>query len=490
MASDLQPNGNWISVGNVRLRTPGLSGRAESYVAGVPGMRAAEQTTDELETALANEDVQSQETIEVTGGSEIDMPGVAVRSTTFEEPAIEVEVPDPGDAFGQFVLHTDEAGVTTWNFARDDSLNVDVTRGAGTRTYVIRRSVPEQPATAETRGLIGAIGKRIIKVLAFPIAEVTERFAAKWEAAKRPYRVRTFTPDDYRGAGSPVDGSAWGDLAGGRALLLIHGTFSQAHSGFGGMSPEFVADLHRIYSGRVFAFDHFTLSDDPRKNIEWLLEHIPDEIDLELDVICHSRGGLVSRVLAERVGDLSVGAKNVAVRNVVFVAAPNAGTVLVDTKYMGDFIDSHTNILNFYPDLFPGGAIVNVLEGIITVAKQIAVGAVDGLEGLQSMNPRGPFLNEWLNRGPGTDANYFALAASYEPTQRGWRQYVKDRLMDRIFGIDNDLVVPTAGVWDSNGSGLFPIDERHVFTVADGVQHSNFFSNKTASDRVLQWLSS
>ena len=489
MSVELQPNGNWVTVGNVRLRTPGLAGRAESFVAGAPGMRAAEETTDELETALANEGVQPQETIAIDDAGEIDAPGVSVRATTFDEPAIEIEVADPGDGWGQFVLTTDEAGVTTWNFARDEALGIDVTRGSHPRTYVIRRTVPPPPTAADQRGLVGAIGRKLLKVLAFPIGDVTEHFAAKWEASKRPYRFRTFTPADYRAAGgAPLAESAWEQLSEGRVLLMVHGTFAQAHSGFAGMSPELVESLHRIYSGRVFAFDHFTLSDDPRQNIEWFLKHIPERISLDLDIICHSRGGLVSRVLAERHSELGLGSGDVNVRKVVFVAAPNAGTALVDTKYMADFIDSHTNILNFYPELFPGGAIVALLEGIITVAKHIAVGAVEGLPGLQSMNPRGEFLSKWLNSGERNGTRYFALGANFEPTQPGFKQYVKDRLMDKIFGVENDLVVPTSGVWDENGSGRFPIEDRHVFTVSDGVQHSNFFSNDAAARKLLEWL--
>ena len=51
--------------------------------------------------------------------AEVDVGNVATRSTAAGEPAIELEVPDPGAEWGQFVLHTDEAGVLSWSFARD-----------------------------------------------------------------------------------------------------------------------------------------------------------------------------------------------------------------------------------------------------------------------------------------------------------------------------------------------------------------------------------
>ena len=52
---------------------------------------------------------------------------------------------------------------------------------------------------------------------------------------------------------------------------MVHGMFSLENTGFGALPKAFVAELHRRYQGRVFAFDHFTLSEDPRENVDWLL---------------------------------------------------------------------------------------------------------------------------------------------------------------------------------------------------------------------------
>jgi len=48
--------------------------------------------------------------------------------------------------------------------------------------------------------------------------------------------------------------------------------------------------------------------------------------------------------------------------------------------------------------------------------------------------------------------------------------------------------VPTAGVWDHNGSGQFPIAQRHIFAAGAGVAHSGFFGDATARERILGWL--
>ena len=491
MSISLDPFGNPIQVGNIILRTPGLAGQAESHPPGTPGMRAAEQTTDSLEEAFTNEHIGIQETIEVWDTREIDVHGVTTRSTAFDEPAIEVQVPDAGDQWGQFVLYTDEAGVTTWNFARDEQNKIDVTRGAGYRTYTLRRYIPPTEGGPETRGLIGAVGKKLIKVLVFPLLDpvvgaVGNFFAARWEQMKRPYRMRTFSPANYGqlNVHSLIDDD-WSRLSKGRVLLMMHGTLSRAHVAFGALPQDYVASLHQKYEGRVFAFDHFTLSDDPKRNVERLIEFVPDGTTLDLDIVCHSRGGLVARQLAEKQREFSLGSRTFRVRRIVFVAVPNAGTILTDTEYLGDFLDSYTNLLNFIPD---NGA-TEILEGLITVGKQLTLATMKGLEGLQSMLPNGQFL-QGLNRGVKDEKRYFALSSHFEPTVPGWKDYVADRLMDKIFKVENDLIVPMAGVYDQNGSDLFPISNPYTLSDTEGVSHTSFFRNAKVQEKIMEWLSS
>jgi hypothetical protein len=166
------------------------------------------------------------------------------------------------------------------------------------------------------------------------------------------------------------------------------------------------------------------------------------------------------------------------------VGSPNAGTILANADHVGDFLDSYTNLLNFIPD----AGISDILAGIITVAKQLAVGAVKGLRGLQSMTPGGEF-GQWLNTGPRAgDTQYFALASDYMPGTPGLKELATDRLMDRIFRVRNDLVVPTDGVFGANGSGFFPIEERVVFQGGDAVGHTGYFANPAVREKIAEWL--
>jgi pimeloyl-ACP methyl ester carboxylesterase len=489
MSVQLDPFGGVVEVGSVRLRTPGLQGEAESHPAASPGMRAAALTTDDFEQGLANEGVEPQETVELGGTAEIDAGATGTRSTAHDEAAIELEAPAPGEGLGQMVLYIDEAGVMRWSFAEQPEGDAAAMRGSATRTYLVPRTVPPAPDAAATRGLAGIVGKKLLKVLVFPlvdkvVGEVGKHFAGRWEAKKRPYRVRTFTPSNYTSVeADALDGEGWRRLGQGPALLLVHGTFSRAHTAFGGLPAAYVEQLHDRYDGRVFAFDHFTLSEDPRRNVERLIDTIPDGTNLELDVIAHSRGGLVGRLLAEQAASLALGSRKVEVRKLVFVATPNAGTRLADAEHMGDLVDTYTNLLNFVPDT----GVVEVLEAVVTVTKQLAVGVLQGLDGLRSMVPDGDFLKA-LNAGGGNGRlRYFALTSDYEPPELGLRTF-RDVVMDRIFGAENDLVVPTLGVYDENGSGMFPIADPQVFPSGSAIAHSAFFADQTARDRILAWL--
>ena len=496
-AVSLSGDATAVPVGLSKLRTPGLSGVATSHSWKSERAKTADLTTDALTQALETAGASITETIEISGTQQLS-PASRGSGSPADAP-MELSVSDPGPESGQMVMSVDELGVISWHFAPPaidgDPVpsNTQGARGttAGSRTYVIPATVAMLPATGPAgRGLVGMVGKKFLKVVVFPLIEpgigrITNEFASKWEAKHRPYGVRTFSADDYgTDRGTEIDAEGWKRLGAGRSLLMIHGTFSRANSAFGSMPTEYVASLNERYGGRVFAFDHFSLSHDPKENINWLVDRLPDGSNLDVDIICHSRGGLVSRMLAEKQGDFAMSSRKVRVGKVIFAGTPNAGTTLADDSHMGDFIDTYTNLLNF----FPGVGIGDILAGIITVAKQIATGAMKGLPGLQSMRPGGDF-GKLLNSGSRVgDTRYFALASNFTPSQPGLRELAANRLMDKVFGGANDLVVPTGGVFGENGSGFFPIEDKLVFDGSDGVSHTGFFADQRARQKMMEWL--
>jgi hypothetical protein len=233
------------------------------------------------------------------------------------------------------------------------------------------------------------------------------------------------------------------------------------------------------------------MAHDPEQNVRWFAEAIRPMSTgvLDVDVVCHSRGGLVARTLAEGRTLFGLDLGRIRVNRVAFVAVPNRGTLLADPDHMVDMLDRMTNALN----LFPPGGIADIFEGILIGVKIIGHGALNGLAGLKSMHPDGVFLKR-LNQGGRRDAQYFAIAADFDPANPTIRSLVShsaDKLIDRIFeGAQNDLVVPELGVYEANGCDSFPIaDERCLkFPGSAAVTHTTIFGRGELVDRLNAWL--
>lgn len=495
MSVELDKTGNDVEVGNVVLRTPGLTGVAESHEPAADNpLRGPEGFDDQLADILREQDVRRDETIEITEASEEfdadESPGV-VRRTANDEPAFEMDVNAPNEGQEQVVLYTDEFGVTTWSFARDVTGSRDITRGSGgKRTYVLRRSVP---VPGDGRGPLGDLGSKFIRVLRFPIVDdaigfIADKFVDRWEQKHHRPRLRTFTVDDKATPGRDLTEADLDVLRADRALLLIHGTGSSTQGGLGGMVDEVVAKLHEVYGGRVFAFDHPTIGTAPRVNAANLLSELHGQ-GWKLDIVTHSRGGLVARYLIEQANELGTQSGKLEVGKVVFVGVPNAGTPLADVEHLEDFINTYTTLINV---LGQGVPPVAVFGTILALAKQIAAAAFTGLDGLTSMDPDGDFLTKTLNVGPGGPEAYFALASNYEPPPGSGLAAFRDALHDSIFKrAENDMIVPTVGVFqlaDGASSQRFPVKAHRRFEADDAVDHSAFFRTAAAAKQIQEWL--
>jgi hypothetical protein len=467
----------------------------------LPDTRDVGDAIPDLSATLFRNGILVEESIVLDDVREVGVATADRLRTRYHEPAIGLTTSAPPSGWARLVLSVDEFGIATWNLS-DSATRAESTtevRELGmSQSFLIRHRAPSTREISadgrdDVRGPIGWVGKKVLDVLAFPLIDpvfgaIGEGYSTAWEKAFRPYRLRTFTPTNYRSSQVETFGDReWDRLTAGRTLLLIHGTFSRAHEAFRDFPDEYVADLHRLYEGRVFAFDHFTISHDPRKNVDWIVQQVPEGLRLKLDILCHSRGGLVARSLTEKQSELSLGSRTISIERVVHVGTPNAGTPLTDAPHMTDLVDAYTNFLVMIPDS-PSSLL---LDCLLVVVKHLAAETLKGLEGLQSMLPSGRFLREWLNLGT-APARYHALASSYRPTAPGPLSWTTDRLFTRIFrGEASDLVVPTSGVYQQNGCDAFPIPEarRMIFNPEDGVSHFGYFAEKRARDSILHWLS-
>jgi pimeloyl-ACP methyl ester carboxylesterase len=147
----------------------------------------------------------------------------------------------------------------------------------------------------------------------------------------------------------------------GRVLLLVHGTFSKSDMFIDELqaTPAGKEFLERVSKGgrykAILAFDHPTLSVSPWINaldLEMALVNIKGPID----VVCHSRGGLV-------VGWWLRNAKR-KVENVVFVGAPLAGTSLASPANLRSALQGLANV---FKGLEAAGSLASTINPFVSV---------------------------------------------------------------------------------------------------------------------------
>ena len=470
------------------ITTPGLTGEVEVHGPGTPGMRGEEQATEDFREALDDAGMAEQLSVVVSQHQEI-TPGEGTRGSGGGDDIV-VNVPAPGEGNGQVLLYAAEDGSLSWHLADDVPPTAAPDRGGERRTYRIPRAVVpvDEREPAETRGILGAIGKKVLKVLVFPLVDpilgkVGDHFAKRWEAKNRLNRVRWMTVDGYRSSvADPFTDADWATLREGRALVLVHGTFSTPHGGFGSLPKATMTALHAAYGGRVVAFDHHSVSGDAEGE-----RRLPGRAGA-------GRGrprGRPRHPLARRSGRSRdrrvVAAGALTVTGLVMVASPNAGTVLADREHLSDLLDRITDLAQFVPD----NGVTETIGLVLAVLKQLAVGAVGGLDGIMAMNPSEDYL-EKLNARPAPDAVLRAVAADYEPPRGApLARVARDGATDLVFkAVDNDLVVPTGGCWDVEDAPGFPIDERLVLDQSRSVDHNSYFRQPEVSSSLLEWLPS
>ena len=128
-------------------------------------------------------------------------------------------------------------------------------------------------------------------------------------------------------------------------LILVHGIFDRV---FGvAFSPlllwgDLLGSLQRHYGGRVFGFDHETVSVDPLQNARDLLARLPS--DTPIDILCHSRGGLVVRALLQHPELQARVRSEFKIRNVIFMGAANQGSPLAEPAHFRDLLGTFAGL--------------------------------------------------------------------------------------------------------------------------------------------------
>jgi len=465
----------------ISLRAPGYSGRAVQIKAA--GESRAQGDTLPLDKALAGTDVEVVASLLI----ELKPPTPTAIATGGRGAATELPqlvVPARADA-DYAVLHTDESGCASWLFPMaGTSMQQAVFELPPERAAPLDSTAPD----ASARGPVTSLMKRVVRVVAWlaqPVVGAGARAVARlWENSKRPYGLWQVGPN------ASFNAPLWdGFRQSGPTLLLIHGTFSTPQAGFDGWvgTPAFDA-LSARYGGHVLALAHPSLSVSPSDNIDWMLQQLPDGAQTfggPLDIVCHSRGGLVARELAARAAMGSAAGVAPRVDRICQVGAPNLGTPLADASRWITFIDAYTSCLTRLPDT----TTTIVLEGLLCLVKILGTGVARGLPGLAAMDPAGDWLQTLAGQPCGA-ARWFTVGANYEPARSTAESFAhqlgevaKDAAVDAFFAADNDMVVPTEGC---HRPGAAVVDQLRL--TGGDTNHCSYFASTQVQEALARWL--
>jgi pimeloyl-ACP methyl ester carboxylesterase len=507
---DVEPYPTPIEVGDgITLIAPGLSGEGFHY-----GRReAAELRADTLESeqfrrALEEADLEDVHTLILPPGAP---PPIAEDSGTrsggkIAEDEVVLKVPANG-ADSQYVIYQDEDGVMSVEIPErpEETESAGLRGDAFSRVFHYRIRLRRSEAKGETRGVLGVLGRKVMKVIArkLGVAAGTRLAAYLWES-----RARSF--EGFHGCSKSFDAGALDELLtdkpeaftdwkrhdGKKSLLFVHGTTSTTTGAFGDLRifPEKAKELFRRYEDRVIGFNHHTLGRGVAANAVTLYDELSQRAGVyTFDIICHSRGGLLARVLKELDEAIIRLLTNrpswarpiqvaVKIDRIVFVGTPNAGTDLAAPENLPKWLNRMANLAAFIPD-FAGAA---PLAAVLAVASDLATSVVC-LPGLADMAPDSPFLKK-LNP-PAVDAeSYWGVEADYRAAGPLLRA-LEDPIVDGLFqGKDNDLVVPTDGVSIVGSTFILPDLKVKKFAPAESVSHTHFFTNEATWNHILAAL--
>jgi hypothetical protein len=281
----------------------------------------------------------------------------------------------------------------------------------------------------------------------------------------------------------------------GRLLLLVHGTFSSGetlvreirHTALGRRLLERAAGHYDA----ILAFDHPTLSVSPWLNALDLARALRGST-ARVDVIAHSRGGLVARWWLDTLRPAEAAAR------AVLVGSPLAGTGLAAPHRLRAALDLVTNLGRAltlatdtaglaFPFLSLASGLLRVLSslsqlGAHTPLLDAGVALVPGLSSQSRVGNNEELLR--LRRHGSAAARYFAVRSHFEseaPGWRFWKHFVSATGLASlgagvVFDGPSDLVVDTASMADLGGGR--EIADVHDFGPRDGVHHVGYFRHE------------
>jgi hypothetical protein len=271
--------------------------------------------------------------------------------------------------------------------------------------------------------------------------QLTQSMIEKIEAANKPEALLSLRT----GAPQPAAAAELAAARGRKVLLLVHGVFSSTGGAFGDLAvDDTMRQLLAHYDGRVFAYDHWTIAKTPQQNALDLLSHLPADAGWNVDIVCHSRGGLVVRSLLSNSDDAVLAAvasrragRIANVGEVFFVAAANQGSPLASPDDIQHFLNVAAMLASF-----SGGMALDLVIALARMVVSLGFGR-PSVEALAN----GSALIGQLNRGGTllTSASSWYVRADFDYGRSALAQ--TGALLNRmLLNADNDVVVPYGGV--------------------------------------------
>ena len=361
---------------------------------------------------------------------------------------------------------------------------------------------------------------KVVQQFAFqqiPPNEVTKSLETldNWLTPKANWGLRQWNPAS--GVLEPfLDGSKAG---GKRVLLIIHGTFSNSENVLEGIEAapngrghKLLADAAKKYD-LVLTFDHPTVGASPFLNafdLAAALRPLPKA----LDIICHSRGGLVTRWFLEALvsDELRKSSRAILVGSTIggtSLASPARLKAAMDyLANLGEMLGHLTKLGSTHPFIGAAGIMMQVFTSVTRFAAKTpmfdaAIALVPGLHGQSLIGNNPEILRLRANTGAcyrQSGLRYFAVTANFEPKDPGWNflQYFSKPMQrmanwgaDLVFDGPNDLVADVSAMTDiatdENGKGL-PMEEVLDFGTTDAVHHTNYFRQEKTLEFIAKSL--
>lgn len=306
---------------------------------------------------------------------------------------------------------------------------------------------------------------------------MTQAMIDKIEAHHKPERLLALR----HGYGQSATPGELATARGRRVLLLIHGVFSSTQSAFGELDLQ---QLLERYEGRVFGYDHWTIGRTPQQNAMNLLHRLPANGGWEVDILCHSRGGLVVRsLLTEGMADIArARAGRIGkIGKVMFVAAANQGSPLAQPDEIKHFLNVAALLASFSGSM--------ALDVVIGLARMVVALGFDqpSVQALASDSA----LITLLNRSGSllTSANSYYARANFDYGHSAL-EHAGALLSRALIDSANDMVVPYASVLLPDATP--DVSQTLSFGTAEQKQnevwHTEFFQQPSTREFLLQHL--